>query len=454
MGRQYDIENERAIVSSSLTDAVIRKRAVGSVRAEQFLGERFRVLFHALAECERQDLIPDNEAIAVQAGEEDYGGYEFLNKLRKLEPVANLDFHLDRLRHDAARAQAADKMPELARLFDDRTKNHDECLRAASGLVSELRVAKIAQEDVTEEYSKDLDRRCAGELPFVSCGYKSLDPTLLEGYAPGLLTVLAGRTGNGKSTLVVDKVRRLLGFEKKPRILMIPLEIGRIRFLDKLVSSCTMLPLVLLRKSPEDLTLAERDEIKRVVKKLVGTDDRLVVMDKKVFFESGQEKWSNDVAMDRIESILAEGDYSLVIFDLFQRCLRDLRPAAVEETLIWSQYLADKYSSHLLFVHQISRKAEERRGKRPELSDLKGSGGYEEVPDLIELVHRPKAYKQFMKKDLIEVKIGKQRDGPAGQTMVAEFLPTVSRLENDRLAGRNETDGEDDEEATEDNEVF
>ena len=47
----YDLDNERAIIISALTDADCRRAVVGSVRPEDFLGERFRVIFRAIKSC-------------------------------------------------------------------------------------------------------------------------------------------------------------------------------------------------------------------------------------------------------------------------------------------------------------------------------------------------------------------------------------------------------------------
>lgn len=444
MVKQYDIENERAIVASCLVDSSIRKRAAGALRVEDFQGERFRTIFAALVECELKGLIPDNEAIMVHASDEDYGGYEFLDRLRVLEPVANLDFHIDRLRQEAARTKAISYIPELTDLLEDRTVDHLECVRQASELISMLQVGRVKREDAVAEYIEDLDRRCSGQVPFVSTGFETLDSILTEGYGPGLMTVLAGRTGNGKSTFVVDTVRRLLKAPKKPRILVIPFEIGRLRFLDQLASSATLIPFEMLRKTPEELTLAERDEIKRVATKMIASDDRLTVLDNDDFFSNRRDSWSNEEACDQFEAILAEEDYDIAVYDLFQRSLVDLRPSSLEMALVRQQYIGGKYQTHQIIVHQISRKPEERRNKQPELADLKGSGGYEEVPDTVLLAHRPKAYKQFMKKDNIEVKVGKQRYGSRGSTMIAEFLPSVSRLEDDYLAGQRDEEKEED----------
>lgn len=440
MAKKFDIENERAIVVSALRNADARKRVVGSVDADDFLGPRYRIIFGAVSECERRGINPDLDAVAVLAEGEDYGGREFLGRLFELDPPANIEMHLERLRLDAARARVlSSEIPELKEMLGDRTVSHLDCGKKAAEIALSLRSPYQTRGDAAGEWIQDLDRRCAGELPFVSSGYDSLDEVLLEGFAKGNLSVLAGRTRNGKSTFVVDCVRRLLSGSVKPKVGVFALEIGRLRFLDKIISSATLIPTRNFRKHPEELTLDIRDEIRSVARKLVGTDDRLTVFDNPFFDLSDKGAWSNDAALERTEELLAEGNYDVTFWDLWQRSLSQIKPNDVETALVRVQHLARKYGTHFCIVHQISRKAEERKDKRPRLEDLKGSGGYEEAPDLIMLIHREKAYKPFMRHDDIEINIAKQRDDDAGMTMTAEFFPQVSRLENDKMVASEET---------------
>jgi replicative DNA helicase len=442
MTKQFDLENERAVVVAALKDSTARRRAVGSVEAEDFQGPRYRVIFHALVECERRDIDPDIDSIAVLAEGEDFGGLDFLRMLFDLDKPKNIEMHLERLRLDSARARVLDSdVREFTDLLRDRTVSHSDCQKKAADIAGALRAATPQRGDAAEEWIENLDERCAGELPFVSVGYESLDSVLIDGFAKGNLSVLAGRTGNGKSTFVVDCVRRLLTGPNKPRIGVFAMEIGRIRFLDKLFSSATLIPTRKLRKHPHELTLEERDEIRTVAKKMVGTDDRLVVLDNPFFNLSERGQWVNDEALDKTEELLAEGNYDITFWDLWQRSLSRITPNDVETAIYRVQHMARKYRTHFCMVHQIARRAEERKDKRPRRDDLKGSGGYEEAPDLMLLIHREKTYKPFMRHDDIEIRIGKQRDDDAGMTMVAEFFPQVSRLEDDKLAEPKEGGG-------------
>lgn len=435
MTKPYDLENERAVIVACLLDPVSRRRAVGSVSPEDFQGMRYRAIFEAIVECERKGAEPDQDAIAVLADGADYGGLEFLQMLFGLTPTKNIELHLARLRRDSVRLQIRSQaLPELTELLADRSIDHTECIKQTAEILNALRVTEGANLDPCKEWIDVLDARCAGGGHFVSSGYEPLDSEFVEGFAAGNVSLIAGRPSNGKSTFVTDMVRRLLAGIKKPKILAAPLEIGRLRFIDKLVSSATLVATNKLRKFPEELTLEERDLIRQSVHKLLATDDRLTVIDNPFFTLAKRSgKWDNDAALDKIEEILAEGNYDLTVWDLFQRSLSTITPNDVETALVRVQHMARRYGTHFVIVHQISRKVEERKDKHPRIEDLKGSGGYEEIPDLILLIHREKAYKKFMETDDIEINVGKQRDGPAGRTMIAEFYPEVSRLYNEKL---------------------
>ena len=64
---------------------------------------------------------------------------------------------------------------------------------------------------------------------------------------------------------------------------------------------------------------------------------------------------------------------------------------------------------------------------------MKNSGAYEEVADLVLLIHREKVYKPFMRDDIIEVSISKQKRNFDNMIMMADFVPEFCRLENDRM---------------------
>ena len=68
------------------------------------------------------------------------------------------------------------------------------------------------------------------------------------------------------------------------------------------------------------------------------------------------------------------------------------------------------------------------KNPRPQLHELKNSGGYEEVADLVLLLHRQKYYNKSVEKDVLEVDVAKQRRGPQNERVGFEFHPEVCRV--------------------------
>jgi len=432
----FDVVNEQVVLSSMINCPKCRRRAIGSLHKEDFQGSKHRILFESVCACELNGVKPDKANIAVHCEEEEFGGLDYVDKLLSMGIADGFEKYLERLKRESSRRRAVKLLPEVQECLEDRGRPHVECIDAASTLLKELRnvSARSGIHGTADQWLQEFQARCDGDVPFVPTGFASIDRHLVEGLAPRRITVIAGRPGAGKSTLLVDLVRRQLERRKKPRILVLPLESGRVRFLDMLVSCSTGIESSRIIKTPDKLSLEERERIQKVAKKIAGTDDRLEVMDNP-FVDLGG-KWTNDSALERLEEILADGGYDILAMDLFQRMLVDWSAQRINGALMRVQSILKRYEVHGILLSQLSRKAEDRskdRTRRPVLGDLKDAGMYEEVADVIWLMHRERMYTKHLRDDVVEVGMEKQRVGEAGITMMADFEPWVFRLVRDKI---------------------
>ncbi len=89
--------------------------------------------------------------------------------------------------------------------------------------------------------------------------------------------------------------------------------------------------------------------------------------------------------------------------------------------------LAKELNIPVIAISQLSRKAEDRIDKRPQLADLRESGSIEQDADVVMMVYRPEFYKiteykergKMSTEGTAEIIIAKNRNGPTGDLLLA-----------------------------------
>jgi replicative DNA helicase len=134
----------------------------------------------------------------------------------------------------------------------------------------------------------------------------------------------------------------------------------------------------------------------------------------------------------------AEHGLDLLVIDYLQlmrgRAAMESRQQEISEISRSLKALAKELNVPVVALSQLSRAVEARQARdfKPQLSDLRESGALEQDADVILFLYRGSQYKEDLppdEKNIAEVIIGKQRNGPVGTVKVV-FLPQYARFEN------------------------
>lgn len=269
-----------------------------------------------------------------------------------------------------------------------------ESVKKSVAVEADVRFQSAAE--VIEKYEIIEKRRDTGE-GFYTTGFSSLDKHLTEGFAPKKVTVLAGRPGMGKSAYAVNIMKNLAS--QNVHTAQLVLEMDNISFMDRLISTMTLIELDKIVKNRDLLTSSEKAAIE-LAKHRLRNNPYLHLNDKASPTIAAAKKMVQDLQMKIGQK------YLVLVIDLVDKVKDVLNSAdnmsgSFHLTLNTLQTLAKDLDIHLILVAQINRDSEKKTDKRPGLVNLKHSGAFEEVADLILFVDRP-SYR-LVDEDTVEV---------------------------------------------------
>lgn len=252
-----------------------------------------------------------------------------------------------------------------------------------------------------------------GILRGLRTGFRDLD-RLLAGLQPGQLVVIGARPGIGKSTLGLDLARANAIGDNVPSAIF-SLEMSKVEIVTRLLSAEAKVPLHVLRSG-----MLSDDDWTRLARRMGEISEAPLYVD----------DTANMTLMEiraKARRLKQRHDLRLVVVDYLQLMTSpkrvESRQQEVADLSRGLKLLAKELEVTVVAMSQLNRGPEQRADKRPQLSDLRESGGVEQDADVVLLLHRDDYYdKETARAGEADFIVAKHRNGPTDTIVVASQL--------------------------------
>lgn len=405
------VEAERAVLGSCLIESGAAAIALGELKDEDFSGGA-RTVFRAIREVvdsgERADVVTVSEKL-VQAGMPPDG----LQAIRKIvddtPSSANIEYYCRIVLEHSIRRGVIAKCYEVAQEAYTPTGEISKLLGMESPLA--VRAAGDALHSLSDVLHKIIENVEQGRKEeFLPTGLGELDGLMDGGLYLGELTILAGRPSMGKTSLAGFVAQRVAAAGVPS--LYVNLEMRERYLAYRWLAAQTAAPLSAIRRGRE-------------VEKVIKGSAELAQLPIRL----SDAKTAAGIRASIVDAKLVIVDFLNLMTLAGPADMRhDLRIGQTTKAL---KRAAKELNVHVLLLCQLNRKVEDRRNKRPMMSDLKESGEIEQDADNIMLLYRPGYYDTKVKSsdgfEPAELALAKQKNGPTGR--LDSLSVNLSRME-------------------------
>jgi len=433
----HNLDAERAVLGAMLLEGrEALPRVIEVLRTPDFYTEAHRTLYEGILRLfergEAVDALTLNEELRRSEQLAFVGGPTVIAGLMEEASVAaHLSSYVSIVRDMAVLRELIQTCTQMIghafEAKEDVQALVDDAERRIFGLAerrlegSALPVGRILKN--TFEYIERLYER-KEHVTGVATGFEKLDLET-SGLQPSDFIIIAGRPSTGKTAFALN-IAQHVGITLRGKVLFLSLEMSAQQLVQRMLCAEAKVDSQDVRTGR--LSSSDWHRLTAAAGRLseagIFVDDSpgLTVLE----------------ARAKARRMKTEHGLDLLVIDYLQlmrgRANLDNRQQEISEISRSLKALAKELNVPVVALSQLSRAVEARaqRDFRPQLSDLRESGALEQDSDLILFLYRPSMYKDDLppdEKNIIDLIIGKQRNGPTG-TVKLVFLPQYARFEN------------------------
>ncbi|MFC5450619.1 replicative DNA helicase [Paenibacillus aestuarii] len=427
-----NIEAEQAVLGAILIQSEALITAMERVTSDDFYRGSHQRIFEAIVELAEEqepvDLITLTARLQDKQQLEEVGGVTYLSQLANAVPTAaNIDYY-------AAIVEEKSMLRRLIRtatqIVSDGYANSEDVGAMLSD--AEARILEISQRrtssgfigirDVLMEVFERVEHLYShkGGSTGIPSGFVDLDK-MTSGFQRSDLVILAARPSVGKTAFALN-VAQNVGVRAKETVAIFSLEMGAAQLVTRMICAEANVDANRMRTG-----YLEGDDWEKLTMAIGALSEA------NIFIDDTPTITVADIRA-KCRRLQQEKGLGMILIDYLQliagRGKGDNRQQEVSEISRTLKQIARELNVPVIALSQLSRGVEQRQDKRPMMSDLRESGSIEQDADIVAFLYRDDYYdKESEKKNIIEIIIAKQRNGPVGTVELA-FLKQFNKFVN------------------------
>ena len=425
-------EAEQSVIGAMIIDQDAIPAAMELVTAGDFYQKQYSVMFEALtglySEGRPADLVTLPERLKEMNAPPEISGMDFIRDLITAVPTSA------NVRHYARIVQEKSQLRTLIRTSEEIVNTCYAQSERVEDIMeqTEKSIFQVLQSRASEEFEpiKDivlraLDRieaasRNKGNVTGMATGFIDLDYKT-SGFQPSDLILIAARPSMGKTAFALN-IAEYMAFRNNETVAVFSLEMSKDQLVNRLFAMESQVDAQLLRNG----NLSDSDWASLIESAGIIGQSNLIIDDTPGI--------SVAELRSKCRKYKLEHNMGIVIIDYLQLMQSGRRTESRQQEISdisrSLKELARELQVPVVALSQLSRAVEKRPDHRPMLSDLRESGAIEQDADVVMFLYREDYYnKDTERKDIAEVIIAKQRNGPIGTVELA-WRPAYTKFAN------------------------
>ncbi len=428
-----NIEAEQAVLGCILYDNEALDVAEEIVSDASFYnrghGRIYRAMRKMREEGEPIDFVTLTAYLQSSKELDQVGGIGYLSQLANSAPTAANVAHYaeivrERYTQRCAILEAKNILDEARKVGDPAQIAH-VMATAADSLADQTskgkdfkKISDVAMEAFDQVELRYNNKSTSGGVTGIPSGYTDLD-NMTSGFQRSDLIYIAARPSVGKTALALN-IAQNVGIRHRGTVGIFSLEMSEGQLVQRMFSSEQHIDAGRLRTG-----FLESDDWERLTMAVGSLADANIFIDDTPGISISEIRTKS-------KRLQKKHGLDLILIDYLQlitiRGRRDNRQQEVSEISRMLKLIARELNVPVIALSQLSRNVEQRQDKRPMMSDLRESGSLEQDADIVAFLYRDDYYdKESEKKNIIEVIIAKQRNGPVGTVELA-FMKNFNKF--------------------------